>query len=739
MTDLEALPIEIGQSRDLPFSVDSALLRELGERLVGQPFIALAELVKNAYDADASEVIVRLNDDEIVVIDNGHGMTSEEFQRFFLRIGTTHKQAERYSRYLQRPFTGSKGIGRLAVQFLAGALRVVTSARGSNGSTELHADVNWEDAVEAGDLTSALARVTVRETTMTFPQGSTHGTYIRLKHLRQTWDNQQIEELARDLWPLQPPFRGNEELPDTHPLRFQILFQSPSKAANKIFESRMGAVLDIWHARIIGKCYRAPGTDETRVEIDVLFAGEKSPRARHVYSKARAPLSEANFDIRIFHLKNKQREHIKLKDAQAYLLRYGGVHVYDGTFRLPYYGDQHQDWLGTERDHALRRAVSQLLPAELQVTGGLTVLPVSSRMFGMVHVSTAAERRWAESSLARKDQHECLTIQLSRDRLVENGAYHALKDIVRGALDFYSMQERKRMDEEAKRKAKTSGRSSPASTVEEVLEQFANEIPPTIIAELRDELNAASEKQEALQRQDRERYSGLLGALATAGIGALAFEHEMSKQLIILDDLIKKLRRLANSPELLEFVSQLDSWTVRARETRGLFMHLLDEENRTTRQRFKAQALIKQTVGQMRPLVRNIDVRIDIDPSFYLPEATLASWMALLQNVMTNAANAMWQSTRKILSFSSQSEQTWRRILIQDTGSGVDLSNAEQLFEPFFRAQELPADRKALGLGGTGLGLTIVRLICDGIGCNVEFVKPTGEYATALQLSWEER
>lgn len=40
--------------RTVNFQADSALLRELGERLVGQPHIALAELIKNAYDADAT-------------------------------------------------------------------------------------------------------------------------------------------------------------------------------------------------------------------------------------------------------------------------------------------------------------------------------------------------------------------------------------------------------------------------------------------------------------------------------------------------------------------------------------------------------------------------------------------------------------------------------------------------------------------------------------------------------------
>ena len=42
------------------FTVDSELLRELGERLVGRQYIALAELVKNSFDADASRVEIRI-------------------------------------------------------------------------------------------------------------------------------------------------------------------------------------------------------------------------------------------------------------------------------------------------------------------------------------------------------------------------------------------------------------------------------------------------------------------------------------------------------------------------------------------------------------------------------------------------------------------------------------------------------------------------------------------------------
>src|ERR1039457_1766921 len=73
------------------FTVDSRLLAELGERLVGKPHIALAELDKNSYDADATQVVIGFRQDRIEITDNGHGMNFDSFRDFWMRIGTTHK------------------------------------------------------------------------------------------------------------------------------------------------------------------------------------------------------------------------------------------------------------------------------------------------------------------------------------------------------------------------------------------------------------------------------------------------------------------------------------------------------------------------------------------------------------------------------------------------------------------------------------------------------------------------
>jgi signal transduction histidine kinase len=59
------------------------------------------------------------------------------------------------------------------------------------------------------------------------------------------------------------------------------------------------------------------------------------------------------------------------------------------------------------------------------------------------------------------------------------------------------------------------------------------------------------------------------------------------------------------------------------------------------------------------------------------------------------------------------------------------------LFEPFVRRLKLPPDRQRAGLGGTGLGLTIVRMLAMTLKCDVAFVAPPPGFATTFEISWQ--
>src|SRR5260370_4962008 len=88
----------------VPFQTEGRLLQELGERLVASPQVALVELVKNAYDADATtcQVLLEARKRSLVVSDDGVGMTFEQFATRWMRIATGGKVEDRTSQKYKR-------------------------------------------------------------------------------------------------------------------------------------------------------------------------------------------------------------------------------------------------------------------------------------------------------------------------------------------------------------------------------------------------------------------------------------------------------------------------------------------------------------------------------------------------------------------------------------------------------------------------------------------------------------
>ena len=118
---------------EVRFVVDAALLFQLGEELVNKRSVALGELIKNAYDADATSVTITFENVQtkggtIEVADDGTGLSFERIRDAWMRIATSSKVHEPFSDRFRRPRTGAKGIGRFAARRLAHQLEVVTIA-----------------------------------------------------------------------------------------------------------------------------------------------------------------------------------------------------------------------------------------------------------------------------------------------------------------------------------------------------------------------------------------------------------------------------------------------------------------------------------------------------------------------------------------------------------------------------------------------------------------------------------
>jgi anti-sigma regulatory factor (Ser/Thr protein kinase) len=123
------------------------ILRTLGDELISSETVALIELVKNAFDADATRVLVRfhapleIGAGKIEIIDNGHGMDLKTIQTAWLEPATLSKKRRTRSESGLRRVLGEKGIGRFAASRLADHLEVVT--RRTKNDNEVRVFFDW--------------------------------------------------------------------------------------------------------------------------------------------------------------------------------------------------------------------------------------------------------------------------------------------------------------------------------------------------------------------------------------------------------------------------------------------------------------------------------------------------------------------------------------------------------------------------------------------------------------------
>jgi hypothetical protein len=126
----------------LPVTVDKSHLITIGERLYSESIELIRELVNNAYDADATEVEIKMTDQYIAVKDNGTGMDREGLRQYF-NIGSPEKIVKNKSPNFHRDLIGQFGIGKFASLSACECFEVYTQ-RGDFAAKVTFDKMEWE-------------------------------------------------------------------------------------------------------------------------------------------------------------------------------------------------------------------------------------------------------------------------------------------------------------------------------------------------------------------------------------------------------------------------------------------------------------------------------------------------------------------------------------------------------------------------------------------------------------------
>ncbi|MEA2600245.1 MAG: hypothetical protein QOF89_1237 [Acidobacteriota bacterium] len=649
----------------LRFSPD--ILRRLGEELIPHADQGIVELVRNSYDADAHHCCVELIKTEkpggaLRVTDDGNGMKAESIRDGWLVLGRSVKAARQLTELRRLP-VGDKGLGRLAALRMGRVARLRTRPTDEPGR-EYRLKLNW-DLFETADVVE-----NVPLDIKSVPTRRQKGTTIVVTGLRVKLGRREVQRLARALVLLSDPF--NHSL-GFHPKLIAPEFQDLERRVRESYfddaEFRLVAQLDeqgCASARVTDRS----GTVRWKAKHEDLSKGPKltSPLYR---------TAPATFELWAFNVTGQSfTSGVTVTELREWLDAIGGVHLYHRGLRVYPYGDPGHDWL----EMNLARARSpELRPSTNTSVGRLVV----------------------------QDPRDELIQKTDRSGFIEDEAFTDLRRFAQDALNWMASERLRERDQRRTKERAEAPRtvSAARASLEETLDQLPPQARPAVHSAIQ-RLETAREQEAKTLREDLQLYR----TLGTVGTTAAVFAHESAKPVTQIEMMGKRVADRARKllgDQFAEIEKPLQ-YILRAaqalRSFAALPLRLLNREKRRTGH-IEVHAVIRDALDLFQPFLADaqIETRIELVDSNPRIRGSAAAIEAILANLLTNAVNALSSegasATREIDIRTELSGESRLLLRVLDSGSGIVGLGIEDIWLP----------GRTTRLGGTGLGLTIVR------------------------------
>lgn len=706
--ELMALSTQLAESDDkrVRFSVDASHIDRLGRELVAKQETAVAELVKNGYDADAKHVDLTFSNvtnpgGTLEIFDNGNGMNRKELINGFMRLSTTDKADAPLSPKYERKRAGRKGIGRFSAQRLGTKLTIVTQTAESSKALEVSLD--WGKYAPQKDL------ATISHEIKEIPKKSKQGTLLVIENLRDAWSLTQITRAYRYTSHLLQPFPlSKEEKGRTNDPGFRAAFylqqgddvETVADIDTVILKHAVGIVRG--HINISGDAFWS--FEGTQLPFHI----ENQPIDIYKEHKRRIP-GGVSFQAHYFidhpdYLSTSYKTVVR----QA-LATNGGIRLYRNGFRVLPYGEEYDDWLRLNHSSGIREVLG---PHR------------NNNFMGFVSIQDSEGELFQETA--------------SREGLVENEAFFILQNYIARALKGAAVvvaheRDRKPLPRQIKR----------YNSPEEALDAFmgqATKLSQNILEKRPvDEKNVKMMQEAASEAQKLISEIPMLRVLAGLGLMIGEFTHEIKLSFGAVNnalDLMRKHVSEAGQSSLNDLSSLFKSIQSFAR----YFDHaIVDNAHRGL-----APVDLVGIVGDFKEIVRprleelKIDLKVEQkDFDLFTKPMHNSEWTSILFNLYSNSVKAIKKVDGKGKILIEISEQDGRiHLQFSDNGVGIPKEDWNKVFDAFYTTSPQPGTTASYSeeLTGSGLGLKVVKDIIRTAKGRVELVEPPEGYTTSFLI-----
>lgn len=423
------------------FKPRARMLLQLGDQLIKNENIAIVELVKNSYDADANicNLILHNIDDtansKIIIKDDGVGMVPKVVEDVWLEPGADFKELISngqldlfeygYEKSERRPI-GEKGIGRFGVHKLGNHIKLITKNKYS--SEEVVIEIDWDEFSKSKYLEDAEFKVEKREPKH-FLNGKC-GTHITVSKIRTNWTLNKYRELYKTINSLNSPFSSKAD----NDFEVKLDLQLADKEKQDKWNEKMLTVNEIKDLSLWKFKCTLSGNQITKIDyvftpykgMDLLSSRSFSEKQLNIndlilrdlikedgfnnFALDEHRIGDIDLEMYAFYRSSKILKYgvPDAKQLNTFMSDNGGIRVYRENMRVYNYGESEDDWLGLDQKRVSH--VGQNIGNKI-ILGAISI---------------------------NKKNSKDLIEKTNREGFVENDAYLAFKNSILCAIDLFS-------------------------------------------------------------------------------------------------------------------------------------------------------------------------------------------------------------------------------------------------------------------------------------------------------------